>query len=153
MSNKYGFWRDPSTIMFHIIGYLLVSVTALLCAIPFLLILSASFSSEASILRNGYSLIPKEFSLDAYIMLLRYPTDVARAYIVSVFITVVGTAIGLTITAMAAYVLNRKDFKYRNQFSFYFYFVTLFNGGLVSTYIMMVRYYHLKNNLLVACKV
>jgi putative aldouronate transport system permease protein len=49
---------------------------------------------------------------------------------------------------MTAYVLSRKDFKYRNKFAFFFYFITLFNGGLVATYIFVIRYLHLKNSYL-----
>ena len=43
--------------------------------------------------------------------------------------------------------LYRKDFRYRNHFSFYFYFTTLFNGGLISTYILYVRFLGLKNSI------
>ena len=49
---------------------------------------------------------------------------------------------------MAGYVLNRKDFKYRNFFSFFIYFTTLFSGGLIPTYILMVKYLHLKDSFL-----
>ena len=49
---------------------------------------------------------------------------------------------------MTAYVLQRKDFKWRNKFSFYFYFTTLFNGGLVPWYILMVKYLGLKDTYL-----
>lgn len=141
-------YRDRSTTIFQITGYLLVIVVSVVCLLPFLMILSASFTAEESIIRYGYSLFPTEFSLDAYKMLFRYPVDTLRAYGVSLFVTVIGALVGLFIASMAAYVICRKDFKYRNKFAFYFYFITLFNGGLVSTYIIMVRYYHLKNNLL-----
>ncbi|WP_347223930.1 carbohydrate ABC transporter permease [Bacteroides congonensis] len=49
---------------------------------------------------------------------------------------------------MTAYVIARQDFKYRNQLSFFFYFTTLFNGGMVCTYIFYIQYLHLKDNLL-----
>ena len=57
-----------------------------------------------------------------------------------------GTALGLFLTTITAYVLSRKDFKYRNAFSFFFYFTTLFNGGMVCTYIFYIRYLHLKDS-------
>lgn len=141
-------YRDRSTAIFQITGYVLVTVVAAACLLPFLMILSASFTAEKSIIRHGYSLFPAEFSLDAYKMLFRYPVDTLRAYGVSLFVTGIGSLAGLFIISMAAYALCRKDFKYRNKFAFYFYFITLFNGGLVSTYIIMVRYYRLKDNLL-----
>ena len=61
--------------------------------------------------------------------------------------TIVGTALGLFLTTLTAYVISRKDFKYRNVLSFFFYFTTLFNGGMVSTYIFYIQYLHLKDSL------
>ena len=86
--------------------------------------------------------------MEAYRIVFKYPEKIARAYGVSIFITVTGTVLGLFITTMAAYVISRKDFKYRNVISFFFYFTTLFNGGMVSTYIFYIQYLHLKDNLL-----
>lgn len=140
--------NSKATIIFNILGYSFVSLVAILCLLPFVMLISGSFSSEKSISNFGYSILPREFSLSAYQLLFRYPQDIIRAYGVSIFITVVGTSIGLFIITMTAYVINRKEFKYRNKISFFFYFTTLFNGGLVSTYIFLIRYLHLKNNYL-----
>jgi putative aldouronate transport system permease protein len=71
-----------------------------------------------------------------------------NGYGITIFITAIGSVAGLMITSMTAYVISRKDFKYRNRISFFFYFTTLFNGGLLSTYIFVIRYLHLKNSLL-----
>ena len=73
---------------------------------------------------------------------------VVRAYGVSIFITLAGTAVGLLLTTMTAYVISRKDFKYRNALSFFFYFTTLFNGGMVCSYIFYIQYLHLKDSYL-----
>ena len=45
-------------------------------------------------------------------------------------------------------MINKKNFKYRNKLSFFFYFNTLFDGGILSLYILMVKYLHLKNSML-----
>ncbi|MGN0322757.1 MAG: hypothetical protein ACI4DZ_06565 [Oliverpabstia sp.] len=74
-----------------------------------------------------------------------YPSD--TGYHDSSSGTVVGVLLGLILTTMTAYVLSRKDFKYRNKFSFFFYFTTLFNGGMVCTYIFYIQYLHLKDSL------
>ncbi|WP_274648789.1 carbohydrate ABC transporter permease [Paenibacillus humicola] len=145
---QIGARRSGAIVVFNILGYSLVSVAALLCLIPFLMVISGSFTSDHAISNYGYSLIPKEFSVKAYSILFRYPEDILRAYGVSIFVTVCGTFLGLFLVSMTGYVLNRKDFRYRNVIAFFFYFTTLFNGGLVSYYIMMIRYYHLKDNLL-----
>ena len=73
---------------------------------------------------------------------------ILRAYGVTASLTVIGTAMGLFIVAMTAYVLQRKDFKWRNKVSFFFYFTTLFSGGLVPWYILMVKYLGLKDSYL-----
>lgn len=135
-------------IVFNIIGYILVGLVAIICLLPFIMLISGSFSSEQAIRFTGYGLLPKEFTLEAYRIVFKYPEKIARAYGVSILITVTGTALGLFITTMAAYVISRKDFKYRNVISFFFYFTTLFNGGMVSTYIFYIQYLHLKDNLL-----
>ena len=137
-----------ATIVFNLVGYTMLTIGAGLCLLPFIMLISGSFTSEHAISLYGFGLFPQEVSLGAYRLLFRYPQDILRAYGVSIFITAVGTAAGLFITTMTAYVLSRRDFKYRNKLSFYFYFITLFNGGLLSVYIFVVRYLHLKNSYL-----
>lgn len=144
-----GYRKDDRTkLLFNVISYTVVIVAVVLCLLPFEMLLSGSFTSESAISKHGYAILPSEWSFAAYKLLFKFPQDIIRAYGVSIFITVVGTVAGLFITSMTAYVMNRKDFKYRNKLAFFFYFTTLFNGGILSTYIFFVRYLHLKNNLL-----
>lgn len=131
--------------LLSIIGYVVVGVVAVICILPLLLIVSGSFTSESAIVREGFGFWPKEFSLSAYAFALKNPEQFVRAYGLTISLTVLGTAIGLFISAMTAYVLQRKDFEWRNGFAFYFYFTTLFNGGLVPWYILMVNYLHMKD--------
>lgn len=139
---------ERATFFFNILGYTLITLITLLCLLPFIMMLSGSFSTEAAVSKLGFSLFPREFTTSSYKILFRTPETILRAYGVTIFITVVGTALGLFITAMTAYVMSRKDFKYRNHFSFFFYFTTLFNGGMVSSYIFIIRYLHLKDSLI-----
>lgn len=128
-----------------VIGYLFVGFVCLACLIPFLLIISGSLTSESAITHDGFSLWPKEFSFNAYQFALSHPDQFVSSYLLTISLTVVGTLLGLFISAMAAYVLGRKDFEWKNGFSFFFYFTTLFNGGLVPWYILMVNYLHMKD--------
>lgn len=123
-----------------------MGLVAFICLLPFIFMISGSFSNEMEIRLNGYSILPRGFTLEAYEMVFKFPEKIVRAYGVSIGITLLGTVIGLFILTMAAYVLSRKDFKYRNAIAFYFYFTTLFNGGMVSTYIFYIRYLHLKDS-------
>jgi putative aldouronate transport system permease protein len=134
--------------VFNTISYIVLSFIAIACLIPFVIVVSGSFTSEQSILKDGFSIIPKDFSLEAYKTALQNPLAVLKAYGVTISLTILGTLLGLFITAMTAYVLTRKDFEWRNKFSFYFYFTTLFSGGLVPWYILMVKYFHLKDSYL-----
>ena len=139
---------SPSTKLFFVICYVVVTVTALVCLLPFIMLVSGSFSSEQAILSQGYGLLPREFTTAAYELIFKTPITVVKAYGVSIFITVAGTVLGLLFTTMTAYVIARKDFKYRNQLSFFFYFTTLFNGGMVCTYIFYIQYLHLKDSMM-----
>lgn len=139
--------QDSGSIFIKVISYICISVFALFCVFPFALMISSSFMNEQEIIREGYKLIPNEISFKAYELLLSNSSKLVDAYQVTIFITVVGTVLGLFMMSMAGFVLNRKDFKYRNFFSFLIYFTTLFSGGLIPTYILMVKHLHLKDNL------
>ena len=135
-------------IAFNAISYVLLALLSLICLLPFLLVISGSFSDQQSIQLYGYQLIPKNFSLDAYKMLFRIPGDLLRADGVTIFVTAAGTLSGLLFTSMAAFVLANKDFRYRYQVSFFFYFTSIFGGGLVPWYIFNTKYLHFHNNIL-----
>lgn len=135
-------------IALNIIAYAFCSIIALLCLVPFIMIFSGSFSSENAIIANGFSLFPQEFSVEAYKTVFREPLVVVKAYVVTILLTLLGTLIGLLFQTMTAYVLSRKDFEWRNFFSFFFYFTTLFSGGLVPTYILYTQTLHLRDNYL-----
>jgi len=132
----------------HLIAYVFVSIVAVSCLLPFVLIISASFSSEAAILKNGFSLLPQEPGIEAYRQVFNQPGVITRAYMVTIFLTITGTFLALFLQSMTAYVLSRRDFKWRNSFSLFFYITTLFNGGLVPYFILMTQYLKMKNNYL-----
>jgi ABC-type sugar transport system, permease component len=139
---------SSSSKVFYIICYTFVTIMVVLCLLPFIMMVSGSFTSEQAIRFSGYGLLPKDFSLEAYKLIFKTPMTILHAYGVSIFITAVGTLFGLLLITMTSYVISRKDFKYRNVFSFYFYFTTLFNGGMVCTYIFYIQYLHLKDSML-----
>lgn len=126
-------------IVFNVIGYIVISVLVVLSLVPFWVTLSGSFTAENNLLAEGYRLIPTHFSTEAYSLVFKYPEAIFRAYGVSISLVLLGTVIGLFITAMTSYVLQRKDFKYRNRLSYFFFFTTLFSSGIVPWYIFMVK--------------
>lgn len=135
-------------IILHTMAYLFCGLIAVLCLVPFIMVLSGSFSSESAISANGFSVLPQEFTLEAYQNVFREPIVIFRAYGTTIVLTVVGVIVGLLIQTMTAYVLARQDFEWRNAFSFFFYFTTLFNGGLVPTFILYTNTLKLQDNYL-----
>lgn len=130
-----------------IVFYIVVALVALICFIPFWMIAIGSLSSESDILQYGYSLWPKNFSTAAYEMVFQIPTRILQAYRVSIFVTATGTFLSLFFSTMAAFVLMRKDFKYRNQIAMFLYFPNIFSGGMLPTYLLITKYLGLKDNL------
>jgi len=121
---------------------------AAFCLVPFLLLFSSSFSSEASLMKYGYSFFPREVSFAAYEYLFGSSSSIVRSYGITILVTVIGTTVNLVLTILLAYPLSRRDLPYRNVFAFIIFFTMLFNGGLVPTYIMYTQYFHIKNTLL-----
>ena len=140
--------QDQSSIVFKTIGYIFIAFLAIMTLFPFYILVVGSFTAESQIYQIGFTLWPREISYKAYEIIFKSPKQILNAYTVTVFITATGTIAGLFITAMTAYVLNKKEFRLRNHFAFFFYFTTLFNAGMIPTYILIVRYLGLKNNIL-----
>ncbi len=126
--------------------YILLAVFAVYCLMPFWSVVASSFSSEASILKNGYMFWPSDFSLEAYKLIFEDNT-IYRAYGVTTFITLVGTGMSMVLTSALAYALSVKSVKYRNQIAFYVYFTMLFHGGLVASYLLISKYLDMKDTI------
>ncbi|MCM3271859.1 carbohydrate ABC transporter permease [Paenibacillus elgii] len=139
---------EASTVVFNGIGYTVITVLAAVCLLPFLLIISGSLSSEMDIIADGFKLIPTTLSWEAYQAVFSNPMQMVKAYQVTAGLTIVGAALGLFLTSMAGYVLSRKEFAYRNSVSFLIYFTTLFSGGLIPWYIVVVNVLGLKDSYL-----
>ncbi len=135
---------DGLTIFF----YVLIVLIVLICFIPFWIIVIGSLSRESDVIAHGYALWQEHFSTSAYQLVFQAPVRILQAYKVSFIITIVGTFVSLFFSAMAAYVLMRKDFKYRNAIAMLLYFPSIFSGGMLPSYLLVVKYLGLKDNLL-----
>lgn len=129
------------------IFYILITIFALICLFPFALMVTSSFMNEKEILAEGFKLFPKEWSLSAYQLLFKSPKKIVNAYKITIITAVIGTGMGLFFMSMAGYVLCRQDFKFRNKASFFIYFTTLFSGGLIPSYMLMVKVLGLKDSM------
>lgn len=140
--NPYGFTGKTSVLMHVLLGSF-----AFMCIFPFLYVIIISISNEQSLAENGYKLIPEQWSLDAYKYLWDMKAQVLQAYGVTIFVTVVGTFLSVTVISMYAYAISRKQFKFRKQFTFIAFFTMLFSGGMVPFYIVMTQFLDLKNTM------
>lgn len=130
---------------FNLFFNVLLVFLVLACLIPFWLLIASSFTSETYLVQKGYSLLPKEFSLDAYKFLLSAKESILRAYGMSIAIAVVGVTTSVVMTILFAYPLSRPELPGRNAFSLILFFTMLFNGGLVPTYLVYANILHIKD--------
>ena len=94
---------------------------AVFCLAPFLLMISASVTDESALINEGYKFIPSKFSFAAYQYLWAKRETIGRAYLVTIFVTIVGTLTNVIMTSMFAYPLSRKDFKARTVIAFFIF--------------------------------
>lgn len=127
--------------------YLFIAIFAIICLFPFLLVLGSSFTSEISLVKNGYNIIPKEFSTAAYKLAFN-SSNIGNAYMVTIFITGVGTVVSMLFTCAVSYAMSVKNFRIRGKLSFFVYFTMLFNGGLVANFLLISKYLNLKDSIL-----
>lgn len=138
--------KGKATIIFNIISYSLLAIASIICVVPFILILSGSFTDNMTILYEGYSLLPRDFTLEAYKTVFRAPEDILQAYKMNFFYTGIGTFFGLIMITLTGYVISRKEFKYRNNISFLIYFTSIFGGGTIPWYLMYAQVLDLKGS-------
>ncbi|KRF06613.1 sugar ABC transporter permease [Paenibacillus sp. Soil766] len=121
---------------------------SLACLLPVILVIIVSVTHSDSLINEGYSFFPSKWSLVAYETIFKDFATMANAYKVSIGITVIGTLLSVFLMALYAYPLSRKDYPYRNVFTFFLFFTMLFNGGLVSRYMIYTQTLHLKDSYL-----
>ncbi|MGN7359831.1 carbohydrate ABC transporter permease [Paenibacillus sp. SAF-054] len=126
-------FNRPSKVV-NLLFNLIFIILALVCVVPLLVVLSISLSSEESIRQTGYHIFPSAFSGEAYSYIANQGTMIARALGVSVFVTVVGTVLGVLLTTSMGYAISRPNFKLRGLLTWIVFIPMVFNGGLVSSY-------------------
>ena len=124
----------------------ILAAFSLCCIIPFIFVVIISFSSEDSIRTIGYSFWPMAWSTDTYAYAFEKLPQIWRSFFNSILITGIGTLLSTLICVLYSYALYRPDFKYRNFFNFFSFFVMLFGGGLVPTYIISKQMLGLSEN-------
>lgn len=132
---------------FRIGAHIILSVVSLIVIVPFLLLVSSSFTQEQTLIAGGYSILPRELSFEAYRYLFAGAGNIFKAYGITFLVTALGTAAGLLMTVLLAYALSIEKLPFRKALSFFVFFTMLFNGGLIPTYMMYTNVFHIKNTI------
>ena len=122
--------------LYYTVTHCILLFLALLVLYPLIYIASSSFSSPDAVAAGRVILWPVDFSLRGYTEVLKHPS-VFIGYRNTIFYTVVGTLINITMTMCAAYGLSRKNLQGVKIFTFLFTFTMMFSGGLMPTYLLM----------------
>ncbi len=130
-------------VALHILFLLMV----VMYIVPFLMVVAISFTSETSLVRDGYHLIPKEFSLSAYKMVFSDPTQILNSYRTTIIFTAAATFLAVLVMGIMAYPLARPNYKFNRPVSFFVLFTMLFSGGMVPAYLLIVKYLHMNNTI------
>jgi putative aldouronate transport system permease protein len=138
---------DRPPLRVRVFTHVLFILICAACLFPIFLVFAISVSDEAAITEYGYKIIPKMLSSRSYEFVLSDSNQIIRGYMVSIMITVIGTVLGVLVTAMIAYPLSRTDFPFRKHFAFFVAFTMLFNGGLVPWYLVYVKMLGAKNTI------
>lgn len=141
--NKLNSITSKSNVILNII----LGVYSFLCIVPLVLMISASLTDEKLLAIQGYKFIPSAVTGYAYKYIITNTPQVITAYGITILITLVGTILGVLVMALYAFPISRQDFKYKGFFTFILVFTMLFNGGMVSTYLIGVNVLHFKDNL------
>jgi len=135
----------------HLFSVVCLTVLAVICVVPFMMVISASLSSEGELVSNGYKLLPQGFTLASYKELLtgfKNPKAVIpRAYVVTMFNTALSTILMVVLVTLSAYPLCRKTYRWKTIVTIYWLIPMLFGGGEVANYIHLSRNLGLLNSI------
>jgi len=124
-------------------------IYSLLCIVPFLLVVSVSFTAEDTVIKGGFGLWPSAFSTEAYRHLFSDASKLMYSYGVTAFYAFAGTALSVVIMAMAGYALSRNRFILKKPMTWMLLVTMFFNGGLIPSYIVNTRLFGLGNNIMI----
>ena len=132
---------------FNIFLYIFFFLMCACFVLPLIVVISASFTSEQALTSGGFSLLPRDFTLDAYKSAFSSGTRVLRAYGVTIFQAVAGTVLSSLVAALAAYPLSRSNFRFRKPITIFIFFTMLFSAGMIPNYIIFAKYYKLADSI------
>lgn len=128
--------RSRGEIWFQYFNVAFLSLISLSMILPFIHIAAKSLSSEAYVLAKEVYLWPKGFTFSSFQYVLEN-RQFFHSFTNSVFLAVVGTALSMAITILAAYPLSRKQIPYTRVFMVIIVITMFFSGGIIPTYLVV----------------
>lgn len=139
--------KSKSQKMMDIFSNGVLILFTLYAVLPFILLIIASFTDNETALVEGYSFFPSKFSLSAYSYLLQEWSMIGRGYLMTIIVTVLGTAISVIITATFAYALSVPKLPGGKVLMMMVIISMLFNGGIVASYYVYSNIVHIKDTI------
>lgn len=126
-----------SDVLANGLNIILLAFVAIITVVPFLYVVSMSFTSDTALGSIGVKLIPAELSLTAYKYLFQNPNSLLQAYGVTIFVTVMGTFLSTMLAIFFAYPLSKKNLPGRKGIMLYILFSMMFSGGIIPFYLVV----------------
>lgn len=129
---------SPARKAFVAFNYVFCILVGLLCVVPVIHVLAVSFSGRDAVFSGRVTFWPVDFNVENYRIVVR-DARFFKAYLVSGVRAVLGWAIAITMTMLAAYPmsLRKSMFPARPFFVWYFMITMLFSGGMIPTYLVV----------------
>ena len=136
----------PTTNFFFNLMFLII---ALACFLPIIFIFMISITDNNIIRTEGYqiSVTARTFSGDAYKYLWSQRQTILHALWVSIYVTVIGTVLGVMLTSLMGYVLSRTEHKLNNFLTILVFIPMVFGGGMSASYVINSQLLHLSDTM------
>ena len=122
--------------IFNVCNVIFLGLLGFATFYPFWYVLIASLNTGRDFMRGGVWLFPREFTFENYVLAFQ-DKQIFTALEISLFRTVVGVLLGLFLTSMVAYAMIVKTLPGRQFFNFFWYFTTIFGGGMIPYYMLL----------------
>lgn len=122
-------------------------LTVFVFVYPFLIIVGSSFQSVSDLNANGYRIIPGQWTLASYKAVLQNPQTLVRAYGITILTSAITVACGVFVCSTCAYVMTRKSYRYKKILSLIVFLPMILGGGLVASYINIVKNLGLRDSI------
>lgn len=120
----------------QVVVYSILFLLSVICLFPFLYVIAVSVTPESEVIRRGIVIIPESYTFAAYKEVF-LSHGIGQAYKITLFRTIIGTALNVLFTVLAAYPLSKKYLPGRSPFLLFIIFTMMFGGGLIPTYLLI----------------